>query len=185
MKLVTKIFIITLSCSTLCFTQTSELVVEGNETIGFNRNLLKVLNVNNSNLSYAAMEIRGGTGSNQVYTTLSSIPYSYTQLTDYAGYGMISNINKGLIIRSTDINGDIKFVVGGKTLPTFQKMILDKDGNVGIGVLAPKTKLHVDNGDIYLDDINSGIIMKSPNGDCWRVTIDNGGTMTTTAISCP
>jgi len=49
----------------------------------------------------------------------------------------------------------------------------------------PKSRLHVFNGDVNIDQIGSGIIMKSPNGQCWRVTIDNAGNLVRTAITCP
>jgi hypothetical protein len=40
-------------------------------------------------------------------------------------------------------------------------------------------------GDIFLDDIQSGIIMKSPNGLCWRGTLNEQGTLTFVEITCP
>ena len=49
----------------------------------------------------------------------------------------------------------------------------------------PKSRLHVFNGDVNIDQIGSGIILKSPNGNCWRVTIDNTGNLIRTAITCP
>jgi hypothetical protein len=49
----------------------------------------------------------------------------------------------------------------------------------------PKSRLHVFNGDVNIDQIGSGIILKSPNGNCWRVTIDNTGNLVRTAITCP
>jgi hypothetical protein len=48
-----------------------------------------------------------------------------------------------------------------------------------------KSRLHVFLGDVNIDQIGSGIIMKSPNGQCWRITIDNTGTLIRTAITCP
>lgn len=61
----------------------------------------------------------------------------------------------------------------------------NSNGNVGISQTNPKSKLQVDDGDIYIEDINKGVIMKSPNGTCWRVTIDNLGGLVTTSITCP
>jgi hypothetical protein len=58
-------------------------------------------------------------------------------------------------------------------------------GNVGIGTRTPKTKLQVSDGDIYIEDINAGVIMKSPNGSCWRMTINNSGQPVVTSIICP
>ena len=64
--------------------------------------------------------------------------------------------------------------------------------NVGIGydnVFYPangaRSTLHVFRGDINIEQIGSGIILKSPNGQCWRITIDNAGNLIRTAIVCP
>ncbi len=65
-------------------------------------------------------------------------------------------------------------------------LLLSAEGNLGLGTNAPKSKLQIKEGDVYLEDINSGIIMKSPNLTCWRVQIDNNGELIKTALSnCP
>ena len=46
-------------------------------------------------------------------------------------------------------------------------------------------QLKITNSDVYINNIGSGVIMKSPNGNCWRVTIDNSGNFVSTAITCP
>jgi hypothetical protein len=56
------------------------------------------------------------------------------------------------------------------------------DGNVGIGTASPASKLEVDGGDIEVDDSASGLILKSPDGTRYRVTVANGGTLTVTAV---
>lgn len=40
-------------------------------------------------------------------------------------------------------------------------------------------------GDIYLHDIQSGIIMKSPNGQCWRGTLNDQGNLQFAVVTCP
>ncbi|GAB4291250.1 MAG: hypothetical protein Kow0068_16550 [Marinilabiliales bacterium] len=45
--------------------------------------------------------------------------------------------------------------------------------------------VEVTSGDILLEEIGTGVIMKSPDGQCWRVTVDNSGNFTSTAITCP
>ena len=55
----------------------------------------------------------------------------------------------------------------------------------GVNNLIPRSRLHIFNGDVNIDQIGSGIIMKSPNGNCWRITIDNSGNLVRTAITCP
>ena len=66
-----------------------------------------------------------------------------------------------------------------------EKMRINGNGNVGIGTDAPKTKLHIESGDVYINSITSGVIMKSPNGQCWRMTVSNGGTSVFSPIVCP
>lgn len=64
------------------------------------------------------------------------------------------------------------------------------NNNVGFGSpdihsTAPKSTVHLFTGDVNIEQIGSGIILKSPNGQCWRVTIDNAGNLVRTAITCP
>jgi hypothetical protein len=58
-------------------------------------------------------------------------------------------------------------------------------GSAGSTANVAKSRVHVFNGDVNIDQIGSGLIMKSPNGNCWRITIDNTGNLVRTAIACP
>ncbi len=78
-------------------------------------------------------------------------------------------------------NDGLKFK--GKTLLTNTQMILTEEGKLGIGVDAPDAKLQV-NGNIFIDDANSGLILKSPDGQCWKGTIDDNGSFTFENIDC-
>lgn len=66
---------------------------------------------------------------------------------------------------------------------------LTADGRVGLGYdwnpNPASSKLNVQGGDVNIADIGSGIIMKSPNGQCWRVTVDDTGALVSTSITCP
>jgi hypothetical protein len=66
-----------------------------------------------------------------------------------------------------------------------ERMRISENGNVGIGTETPETKVHVKSGDIYIEDVNSGVILNSPNGSCWRLTVDDSGSIVTTSITCP
>ena len=58
--------------------------------------------------------------------------------------------------------------------------------SVGISTTAPKARLDVAAGDAYLSTAGNGVILKSPDGTiCKRLSIDNAGTLITTAIACP
>jgi hypothetical protein len=63
--------------------------------------------------------------------------------------------------------------------------ILASDGNVGLGTQAPASRLTVSGGDAEVTDSASGIILKSPDGTRWRVTISNLGILTTASITPP
>ena len=58
------------------------------------------------------------------------------------------------------------------------------DANVGIGAENPQAKLQITDGDIFIEDIDRGIIMKSPDGQCWRGTLDNNGALNFNVIDC-
>ena len=57
------------------------------------------------------------------------------------------------------------------------------NANVGIGTYSPHARLQV-NGNIYIEDENSGLILKSPDGQCWQISVNNDGTLNTNAIDC-
>jgi hypothetical protein len=58
-------------------------------------------------------------------------------------------------------------------------------GSPGINAAIPKSTLHVFTGDVNIEQVGKGIIMRSPNGQCWRVTVDNTGNLVSTSITCP
>lgn len=59
------------------------------------------------------------------------------------------------------------------------------DTNVGIGTTAPKTRFHVRNGKVYIEANGQGVILKSPNGSCFEMTVTDAGTLTVTGTACP
>jgi hypothetical protein len=82
-------------------------------------------------------------------------------------YGpMINDVNNSLMIGFNSTKPT--FFVGPS--PSYTGI-----GNVGIGTTDPKARLQIADGDIFIQDINKGIIMKSPDGSCWRGTMNNSG----------
>src|SRR6202158_3471027 len=39
-------------------------------------------------------------------------------------------------------------------------------------------------GDVYIAKPNSGVILKSPNNNCWRLTVENSSALTVSAVAC-
>jgi len=81
----------------------------------------------------------------------------------------------------TNNYGDLTFWTRG-SVDFDERMRITSTGNVGIGTTSPTSKLDVAGGDIELDDVAAGIIMRSPDGTKYRITVANGGTLTVTAV---
>lgn len=79
----------------------------------------------------------------------------------------------------------IGFYIGDAYRNGKPALLLGRNGYVGVGTDKPKAKLQVTGGDVCLQDANSGIIMTSPDGTCFRVTVNNDGTFSSTKVNCP
>lgn len=62
---------------------------------------------------------------------------------------------------------------------------IDPNGNVGIGGTASNAKFTVRNGEIYIHEPGEGIIMKSPNGGCYKLSVSNEGMLQALPVTCP
>ena len=94
----------------------------------------------------------------------------------YAGSGVASGSYPSYIVfNTTSCGGDYYS----------EKMRLSENGFLGIGTSAPSARVQVAEGDVYIQDINYGIIMKSPDGNCWRGLLDNMGHLDFAQCDCP
>ena len=175
-------------------TPDARLVVESNGD-GFgetdDRFLIKVKNKSTSSASQAIIQVSAGSGNNFMNISQSASNYSISEKADASI--VYASGTGGLVLQASPKNGSevdnsgIHFYTGWVNVPggSLERMTLDKTGNLGIGTITPKAKLEVTNGDVYVNNSTKGIILKSPNGGCWRVTIDNTGNFVRTAITCP
>ena len=62
------------------------------------------------------------------------------------------------------------------------KVAVLENGNLGIGTSSPGEKLEVEGGDIKIKDASAGLILTSPNGTVYKITVANDGTVTSTAV---
>ncbi|WP_163714518.1 hypothetical protein [Mangrovibacterium lignilyticum] len=164
-----------------------QLDVVGNVSTG-NRTFLNIENKDISSYSSAALEVRSGSGENYTVLRMHGDNYSYSW---WKKHGQLRTYGDGLIIEATkndNSGGDIVFVngaTGGSQSLKIVNMKINGAGNVGIGTDDPHEKLQIKSGDIYLEDVNAGIIMKSPNGNCWRMTVDDSGNPVFTPVARP
>jgi len=144
------------------------------DAIGSDRIMAKFHNINNSSQSSARLSIYSGTVANQGSTEITSFANSYVASPGYAGYGTISNNSTGILLRSYTSTGNIRFLTGGGSIATNTRMFINPVGQVGFGTAAPAKKIHLKEGDLYLDTATgSEVIMKSPDGTCFSVTVTN------------
>jgi hypothetical protein len=94
------------------------------------------------------------------------------------GIVMIDTTNDKRTSLSMDGAGDILLKGGPYFAPTSTQQYL-------VTVHTGSGNLDVEKGDVMVESIGKGIILKSPNGSCWRVTVDNTGNLVRTAITCP
>ena len=118
-----------------------------------------------------------------------------------------------LALGAADVNGtpvsqrfSVQNAITGSNLPGVDRHIdcargtgsgnfVDIDFNValpGAGATTQNTlvnalKIKGSTGDLYMPNSGSavGVILKSPDATCYRITVANGGTLTTTSITCP
>lgn len=59
--------------------------------------------------------------------------------------------------------------------------------NVGIApaLLTPTARFQVNSGDVYVDTVGNGVILRAPNATCWRVTVSNAGAFSSASTTCP
>ncbi len=151
---------------------------------GINRQFISVRNLNNTFKSYSAIGFSSGTDANKSDGAVGVTAMNFTAIPDLAGYSYLVNNENGITLRANGSTGKIKFWTGGEG-QSFERMSILSNGNIGINNLNPQSKLQVSSGDVYIDQIGSGVIMKSPNGQCWRLTVDDSGNPSFASISCP
>ncbi len=134
--------------------------------------------------SACVITVGSGLSNNLATTRVSSWSKTYFASPGYGGFGGISNAENGLMIRANGTTGRINFLTGGTPL-SFTRMSIDETGKVGIGTMTPTQRLQVSSGNIYIDQAGDGVILKSANGNCWKLTVLNSGAVNTAAIVCP
>lgn len=101
------------------------------------------------------------------------------------GMAMIYSPNDNNGLQFAAANGVLRFHTGGFASESSERLRIALNGNIGIGTSSPAAKLQVNDGDVYIEDFSRGVIMKSSDGSCWRMTVSTAGAPIMTKITCP
>jgi hypothetical protein len=99
-----------------------------------------------------------------------------SEATSILDFGNQADFDNGGILYD-NVNKLMTFKTNANT-----RLTIDSSGNVGIGSTSPTSKLTVAVGDIETSGIGYGIILKSPDGTRYKVTVANGGTLSVSAV---
>lgn len=63
----------------------------------------------------------------------------------------------------------------------------DNSGLLNINIYEDSTNpyIRIDSTDVYVGEPGKGMVMRSPDGNCWKLTLDNSGNISTVQVSCP
>ncbi len=155
---------------------------------GLDRTQIAISNTSTDQDAVAGIGVGVGPTYNGGFQVFSDTYFPST-LPFWSGRLLVStNSKNGILLNATGGTSttNIEFAVGPiVNQETPVRMLVGYNGNVGIGTKTPKSLLHVASGDVYLDDATKGIIMKSANGQCWKVSVGNTGTLTSATVICP
>ncbi len=164
----------------------SKLTIEGDDPLLEARNYIRLYNKSLSPRSNVYISLSAGDDEFSTYLNHNSETYDIDGF-QYADFGQLENRGGGLNLVAHNDLGVLRFFTAHDPVTNYplERMRLSNDGNFGIGSTTPAAKVHVAGGDVYIEDINNGVIMKSPNGSCWRMTINDDGSVQTSSIPCP
>lgn len=128
----------------------------------------------------------------QYPTLFVSTSPSYNK-TGRIGIGNVTDPEAKLHIRSDDDEAATLYLQPSNWNTANNASIWLGNQNHGIsadteeGMIYQTEQNHVfKSGDVYIENIEKGIIMKSPDGRCWRGTLDNSGNLNFTVLEvCP
>jgi len=165
-------------------TPLNKLYIAGNVATGDGRTFVRLDNRSTSNRSVVAINLTAGDNASETSLGHHSETYDF-EGTSFTDFGQLLSSGAGLILTASGESGIIKFATNSSDIANYEKMRLTSNGYLGIGTEDPNARLQVANGDIYVETSVNGVILKSPNGSCYRLTVDNAGVIKTTAVTCP
>jgi hypothetical protein len=154
------------------------MIISKEAKIGMNRTPNYIGNPNYTADNNVTLQVRG-----DILTTGGAGASRGRILFDNSNHQIMRDVNNNLIFNTASSfnTPNIILLDGARAADG----VATNTGNVGINTSNPRSKLQVTNGDVYIETASRGVIMKSPDGNCWRMTVTNSGQPQFTQIACP
>lgn len=145
------------------------------------------------NFSVVKQEPAGGLAVVQVDLTLEYQAGSEQAKASRTWRGAIARISAATFDTGIFPNADNALDLGSASLQWrdaffSNSVTIGANGELGVGgspSALSTTKVLLTNGDLGFSTSTYGVILKSPGGTCFRVTITNSGTFATSSVTCP
>jgi hypothetical protein len=147
------------------------------------REMVYIRNLSSSNSAYTGLNLRADDYNYGLGISFTSSNYNLIQ--DFHQIASMMTNGRAFAISCTSPEGSIRLFTNTDNNGIIERMRIDSKGYIGFGTKNPKAKVEVADGDVYISSIDKGIIMISPDGQCWRGTINNSGTLEFTSVECP
>jgi hypothetical protein len=147
------------------------------------REMVYIRNLSSSNSAYTGLNLRADDYNYGLGISFTSS--NYNLINDFNQVAFLNTNGRAFAISCSSPEGSIRLFTNMDGSGIVERMRIISNGNVGFNTINPKAKIEVADGDIYISTINKGVIMKSPNGQCWRGIINNTGNLEFSAVPCP
>ena len=107
----------------------------------------------------------------------------YITMPSFRGMTAIRAGGSGFSVIADSTAGSIRFYTTEDQDMVSERVRITPEGNIGVGTTRPETRVHVKDGDIFVEDAGRGIILTSPGGTNFRITVDDGGIIHSTEVS--
>lgn len=144
------------------------------------RALLRLKNTDEGPTAYVALALEA-IGDEDVRTFNRSefmlTSERYSEIPGFKGMTAIRAPGSGFSVLSESVKGSVRFYTTDVEDELYERIRIASDGNVGVGTENPESKVHVKGGDVYIEDFNRGVILTSPSGKHFRITVDDNGNL--------
>lgn len=182
-KMIMKAIIFTvISLFGLALSGQRTLDIELNEDGEF-RNTVVINNSNTSNASAVSFTLSSGASSNPSEGRLTNWSNGYNLVPGFSGFTGINGLTSGVLLRAPSNTGQVKFLTG---LGEQTRMLIDSNGEIGIGTANPEEKLHLSDGNLYIATAGQTIIFKVASNVCRSLNINAAnGNLSAPIVPCP